>query len=314
MNDRRRLPALAGGLHVRANPRSDRESVRHLARGAHSVAVAVVPARRAAALRVARDAHRLARDPRPRPVGLENAARRGCARLSLRLRHRRVERRLDHFLGSDAVQHAGDDRVVRQAATLARAAGNPRRAGANHPVRLGLRRAARGIGRLRLPLGFRRAHSDRARHSRSRRHPGCRHRQQRAGLLRRARRPDHRARYGDRGHARYVVFGAAADLLGLGRQDRRHPRFVAAVDPSLSRVRQQRHVVGLAARDRRLARLYRRTIADRRLSRALSARCRRRDRLLRSPAAAAQGLAAGAGHGLWRPASRRRHAERRRMD
>src|SRR5690348_4129524 len=60
-------------------------------------------------------------------------------------------------LGRDAVQHAGDDRLVRQAAALAGAAGDPRRARADHSVRLGVRRVARRAGRVRLSLGIRRA-------------------------------------------------------------------------------------------------------------------------------------------------------------
>ena len=58
-----------------------------------------------------------------------------------------------------------DDRRLRQVAALADPAGNPRRARADHPVRLGVRRAARGSGRLRLSVGLRRADPDHARHS-----------------------------------------------------------------------------------------------------------------------------------------------------
>src|SRR5215470_10984136 len=58
----------------------------------------------------------------------------------------------------------------------------------------------------------------------------------------------------------------------------------------------------MAARDRRLARLHRRTTADIGLSRALSARRDRGDRLLRLPVAPAQDLAPGADARLWRGA------------
>ena len=74
-----------------------------------------------------------------------------------------------------------------------------------------------------------------------------------------------------RRHAWHELRRPAADLFGLGRQDRRHPRAAAALDFALPRLGPPRHVVGVAARHCRLARLHRRAIADRRLSRALSA-------------------------------------------
>ena len=241
---------------------------------------------------MARGADRFNRHVPARALGLEDAARRWAARLSLRLRHRRLERRLDHVLGSDAVQHAGRDRRLRQAAALADPAGNSRRTGADHPVRLGVRRVARRPGRLRLSVGLRRADPDHARHSGARCDPRRGHRQQRAGVIRRARRADHRLGRGDR----HAAFGAGR----LGRQDRRYSRAVAAVDPALSGQRQERHDGRLAARRGRLARLHRRPIADLDLSRAVSARRHRRHHLLRLPPDPAQVLASGANARLWR--------------
>ena len=194
---------------------------------------------------------------------------------------------------------------IRQIAPLAYSTGNARRAGADHSVRLGVWRVARRTGRFRLPLGVRCPDPDRDRHSRSRRDPRSRDCQQCAGFLWRLGSPDHRACHRDRRHARHELRRAIADLLGFGRQDRGHLGPAAAVDPALSRVRQQRHVVGVAARDRRLARLYRRPVADGRLSRPLSAGCDRRDRVLRGAAAPAQGVAACADPGVWRCTSHR---------
>ncbi len=168
------------------------------------------------------------------PVG---AARRAYL---LRLGDRRLERRLDHASGACAVQHAGRHRRLRSLPALAARAGHAGRAGADHPVRLGLRRAARRAGRVRLSLGRRRADPDRARHPRSRRHARRRDRQQCAGLLRRARRADHRARRGDR--------PAAAGAVGLGRPHRRGAGAAAALDPDLSRQRRAGAARGLAAR------------------------------------------------------------------
>ena len=68
---------------------------------------------------------------------------------------------------------------------------------------------ARGPGRLRLSLGGGGADPDFARADRPRRHPRRRHRQQRAGVLRRARRADHRD---GRGHRL-----SAAGAVRLGR-------------------------------------------------------------------------------------------------
>ena len=155
-----------------------------------------------------------------------------------------------------------------------------------------------GLVGLRVSLGLRRANPDRHRHSRSRRHPGRGHRQQCAGLLRRVGSADHCACHGNCRHARHDLRRIAADLLGVGRQDRRHPRFVAALDPALSGIGQQRHVVGVAARHRRVARLYRGAITDRGLSRPLSAGRDRRDRLLCRTVGAAQSMAAGASRRL----------------
>ena len=77
-----------------------------------------------------------------------------------------------------------------------------------------------------------------------------------------------------------------------------------------SGVGQQRHVVSVAARNRRIARLHRGAIADRRLSRAVSAGRHRRDRVLRCFARLAQGMAAGACPRLRRCTRNRRHPGR----
>ena len=271
---------------VYANSRSCRKSLRDLAGRARSGRPAPVPARGLAHVGMARRADRLLCHLPSRPVGLADAPRRRASRLSLRFGDRRLERRLDHLLGSDAVQHAGHDRRLRQAAPLAHPARDARRAGADHPVRLGLRRPARRAGRLRLPLGLRRADPDHARHSGARCHPGRGHRQQRAGVLWRARSADHRARGGDR--------HAAPGARRLGRQDRRDPRPPAPVDPALPRERKRGRQGRLAARHRRFARLHRGSAADLDLSRPLSAGRHRRDRVLRLPSRPPQGVAAGA--------------------
>ena len=288
--------------------RSYRKPVLDLVGRAHSGGAVVVPAGRLAHVGMARGVDRLDRYLPARTMGLEDAARRWHPRLSLRLRHRHMECRLDHVLGRDVVQHAGDHRRIRQITPLAYSTGNPRRAGADHSVRLGVWRLARRTGRFRLPLGVRGPDPDRDRHSRSRRHPGRGDCEQCTGFLWRLGSPDHRARHRDRRHARHELRRAVADLLGFGRQDRRHPGVAAAVDPALSGVRSQRHVVGVAARDRRLARLHRRPVADGDLSRPLSAGRDRRDRVLRGAAAAAQGVAAGADPGVWRCTIGRRYA------
>ena len=160
-------------------------------------------------LRLARRAARLDRHLRARRLGLAHAARHRNPRLFLRLGDRRLERRLDHLLGPDAVQHARPHRPVREPAALADLAGHARHPRADDAVRLGVRRLARGPGRLRLSLGRGGADPDFARAEGPRRHPGRRHRQQRAGVLRSARRADHRD---GRGH-RLSVAGA----VRLGR-------------------------------------------------------------------------------------------------
>ena len=111
---------------------------------------------------------------------------------------RRLERGLDHLLGPHAVQHAEHHGRVRELPPLAHLPGHARHPRADDAVRLGVRRAARGPGRLRLSLGGGGADPDYARADRPRRHPRRRHRQQRAGVLRRAGRADHRAGRGDR--------------------------------------------------------------------------------------------------------------------
>src|SRR5271155_1251347 len=105
---RRRKGAMGGTTDVYANPRSDWESVRDLAGRPGSRAV---PAVRFAHVCLACGADRLNRHLPARTLGLADAARRRFARLSLRFRYRYLERRLDHVLGSYAVQHPGHDRV-----------------------------------------------------------------------------------------------------------------------------------------------------------------------------------------------------------
>ena len=95
-----------------------------------------------------------------------------------------------------------------------------------------------GLGWLRLSVGLCRPDPDCDRHSRPRRYQGRGHRQQRAGILWRARRADHRARNGDCRHARCQLHRSAADLFRVRRQDRRHPGAAAAVDFALSCIRQ----------------------------------------------------------------------------
>ena len=84
-----------------------------------------------------------------------------------------------------------------------------------------------------------------------------------AGFLRSTGSADYRTCHRDRRHARRSIPRSVANLLGLGRQDRGDPRTVAALDPALSGVGQQRHVVGVAARDRRFSWLHRWATADR---------------------------------------------------
>ena len=177
----------------------------------------------------------------------------GAPRLPLRRGDRRVERRLDHLLGHGAVQHARGKRRVRELPPLADRAGQHGRARADDAVRLGVRRAARGPGRLRLSVGGRGADPDLARHLRSQRDPRRRDRQQRAGVLRRARRADHRARRGDR--------LSAAGAVGLGRHRGRGAGAAAAVGADVPGLGQGGNEGRLAARGGRLARLHRRPVS-----------------------------------------------------
>ncbi len=106
---------------------------------------------------------------------------------------RRVECRLDHVMGHGAVQHARGKRRIREFPPLADRAGRHGRTRADDAVRLGLRSTARRSCRFRISVGVCRADPDFARHFRPQRDPRRRHRQQCAGVLRRARRADHRA-------------------------------------------------------------------------------------------------------------------------
>ena len=160
---------------------------------------------------------------------------------------------------------------------LAHRPGHRRRARADHAVRLGVRRAARGPGRLRLSVGGGRADPDRARHPRSRRHPRRGDRQQRAGVLRRARRADHRAGGGDRACRCWRSRPRSATSSRSWRCCRRGCCSTWCAGAEGIRER-------LAARDRRLARLHRRAVSGRGLSRPVPARHHRLDRLLRLPA------------------------------
>ena len=232
---------------------------------------------------------------------MENAVRCRLARLRVRRGHRRVERQLDHVLGHGAVQHARRDGRVRELPPLADRPGQHGRTRTDHVVRLGLRRAARGPGRLRLSVGSGGADPDLPRYLR----PECDTRrrdcQQRAGVLRRPRRAGDRARGRDR--------LPAARAVGLGRDDRRGAGAAAAVGVVVSGLGQGGHEGRLAAGGGRLARLYRRAVPGGEVSRALSAGCDRLDRLLHRVAVVAESVAAEERVGLRRRADRCHHRE-----
>ena len=256
----------------------------HLPGGADSRGFAVGHAGGIPLAGLAGDATRLDHHLRARGVDMEDAVRRRRACLRLRRGDRRVERRLDYVLGHGAVQHAGGERRIREFPPLADRAGQHGRARADHAVRLGVRRAARRPGRLRLSVGGGCADPDFARHLRPQRDPRRRDRQQRAGLLRRARRADHRA------GGRHRL--SAAGAVGLGRHRGRGAGAAAAVGAAVPGLRQGGNERRLAARRGRLARLHRRPVSGGRLSGALSARRHRRHRVLHRVARAAQILAA----------------------
>ena len=253
-------------------------------------------------------ADRVDRHLRARRLGLADAAWRRRPRVCVRVRDRHLERRLDHFLGPDAVQHARGQRRVREFPALAHLAGHARYPGADDAVRLGVRGAARGPRRLRLSLGGGGADPDLARTDGSRRHPRRGHRQQRAGVVRGARRADHRIGRGDR-----LSFAGA---VRLGRHSGRRPGAAAAMGADLPRGRQARVQGRLAARRRRFAWLCAWPMADRLLLRPVPAGRDRLHRLLLRPAVAAAGLAARPHPRPWRRAGRgigHRGAGRRNM-
>src|ERR1700745_2479330 len=110
---------LGEAVHVYANPRSYRQPFCDLAGRAGSRRPSIVPAGRPSHVGLACRLDRFNRDLPARAMGLEDAVSGRCAGLSLRLGDRGVERRLDHVLGSDALQYDGHDRGIRQIATLA---------------------------------------------------------------------------------------------------------------------------------------------------------------------------------------------------
>ena len=192
--------------------------------------------------------------------------------------------RLDRLLGGGDLQRPARDRRLRGAQALAGHPGVRRRAGPGHPARLGAGRAAGRAGGVRLSLGGDRAHPGRPGRGGDRRDPGGRHRQQRAGLLRRPRHPDHRARRRHR--------GTAALPVRLGGPDRGDRRPAPAVDPHLSGLRPARPAGDLAAAGGGLPGLRRRPVPDLAVARALPARRHRRAGLLRRAAVAAEVLEA----------------------
>ena len=227
---------------------------------------------------------------------VERPGRRDVRGVGRRRGHRHLVDRLDHLLGGDHLQHAGEDRGVRRLPPLDRRPGDGRHPGAGDPARLGARRAARGPGGVRLPVGGDRPDPGRPRRRGTRRHPGRRDRQQRAGVVRRARRAHHRPGHRDE--------GADRRALGVDRPDRRDPRAAAAVDLDLPGGRAARAARRVAAGRGRVAVVHTRPVPHVAVARPLPARHHRRDHLLRLHPAAAAVLAAA------RDARLRRRADR----
>ena len=207
---------------------------------------------------------------------------------------RRLERRLDHLLGPGAVQHARPHRPVRELPALADLAGHARHPGADDAVRLGLRRLARGPGRLRLSLGGGGADPDFAgadatwTPSASPPSPTTR----RCPTARWARRSSRMAAV--TGYPLLALSGSVGTIVAV-------PGAAAALGADLPRCRQGRIQGRLAARHRRIVWLHPRPVADRAfyfgpylpdITGSIVCFC--------ASAAAAEGLAAGPHPGSWR--------------
>ena len=153
--------------------------------------------------------------------------------------HRAVVGGLDRVLGPGHLQHDGHHGRLRRPAGLAGDGRRSRRPGAGAGAGVGVRGAAGGPGRVRLPVGGRRADPHRAGHVRSRRAADGGAGQHGPGVQRSARRTDHRA--GRRHRA------AAARAVRVDRKDRCGPRDRTAVPVDLPGVGPRGAADGVAA-------------------------------------------------------------------